>query len=150
MRSRPLLVVALVALGLPVAAVAAPSVGAGMSPVVSTALAGKNEVPKGAAGGSGLVVLHLDGAKHSVCWAFSNVVKIGKPLAAHIHRGTAGRNGPVIVPLGAAFKSKGCAMSTAAVIGAIEEHPSRYYVNVHTAMYKNGAIRGQLTPGMHG
>ena len=79
-----------------------------MSPVVSAKLAGKNEVPKGSPAGSGLVVLHLDATKGTVCWTFAEVAKIGKATAAHIHKGGAGKAGPVVVPLGAVYKAKGC------------------------------------------
>ncbi len=152
MRRRSLLVgtAAAAAVALPLTALAAPAVHRGMSPVVSAGLLGKNEVPKGAPAGSGLVVIHLDGAKRSVCWSFAKVTGIGKATAAHIHKAPRGREGAVVVPLGGSYRAKGCTKASAALIGAIEEHPSRYYVNVHTAKYPNGAIRGQLAPGMHG
>jgi hypothetical protein len=150
MRSRSLLVVALAALALPAVAMAVSSAHAGMSPVVSAKLLGKNEVPKASPTGSGIAVVHLDGAKGTVCWTFTKVAKIGKPTAAHIHKAAAGKSGPVVVPFGATYKAKGCTKAKASLIGAIEEHPSAYYVNVHTAKYPNGAIRGNLVAGMHG
>ena len=149
MRSRSLLAAALLALAVPAVAMAVSSAHAGMSPVVSAKLLGKKEVPK-AGVGSGLVVLHLDGAKGTVCWTFSKVAKIDKATAAHIHKASAGKSGPVVVPLGAGYKAKGCAKAATKLIGAIEEHPTAYYVNIHTAKYPNGAIRGNLAPGMHG
>ena len=76
------------------------------------------------------------------------VGKIDKPLASHIHKGAAGTAGPVVVPLGAAYKAKGCTKAPAKVVAAIEEHPSSYYVNIHTTKYPAGAIRGQLVVGM--
>jgi hypothetical protein len=149
MRSRSLLLAALAALALPAVAMAVSSVHSGMSPVVSAKLLGSKEVPKAGAG-TGLVVLHLDGGKGTVCWTFTNVAKIDKASAAHIHKGVAGKAGPVVVPLGGAYKAKGCTKAASKLIGTIEEHPSAYYVNVHTAKYPNGAIRGNLAAGMHG
>ena len=150
MRSRSLVIAALAALALPAAAMSVPLVHAGMSPVVSAKLLGTNEVPKGSSSGSGLAVVHLDAAQGTVCWTFTKVAKIDRPTAAHIHKAAKGKAGPVVVPLGAAYKAKGCAKAAAKLIGAVEEHPSAYYVNIHTARYPNGAIRGNLAPGMHG
>ena len=86
-------------------------------------------------------------AAGKVCWAFT-VKGIGTPTAAHIHKGGAGVAGPIVVPLGGAYKAKGCAPASKSVVAAIEASPSAYYVNVHTAKYPNGAIRGQLVVGM--
>ncbi len=137
-------------LGLIAAAVLAASAGAAMSPVVSSKLAGKSEVPKGSPRGKGVVTLHLNAAKSTVCWDFKGVSGFDKATAAHIHRGRAGVAGPVVVPFGAAYKSKGCTKAPKATIGKIEEHPNAYYVNVHSAKYPGGAIRGQLVAGMIG
>ena len=150
MRARLLVAMAIVAVVVPVTALASSSRHASMSPVVSAALSGKNEVPKGSPTGSGLAVVHFDGTKRTVCWTFAKVAKIGTPTAAHIHKGKARTAGPVVVPLGASYKTKGCTKASAKVIGAIEEHPGSYYVNVHTAKYPAGAIRGTLVVGMHG
>ena len=147
MRARLLVAAATVAVVVPVTAMASSAM---MSPVVSAKLLGKNEVPKGSATGSGLAVVHLDAAKGTVCWTFAKVVKIGKPLAAHIHKAKPGASGPIVVPFGGAYKAKGCTKASKTVITAIEEHPGSYYVNIHTAKYPAGAIRGQLVVGMHG
>jgi hypothetical protein len=105
-------------------------------------LQGTNEVPKGSPTGKGTAEVYLRGAT-KVCWEF-NYSGIGKPLAAHIHRGKPGKAGPVVVPFGAAFKREGCTTASAALLRAIAKNPSAYYVNVHTAKYPGGAIRGQL------
>jgi hypothetical protein len=68
-------------------------------------------------------------------------------VAAHIHRGTAGVNGPVVVPFtapGADGNSSGCATATAALIDDILGNPPGFYVNVHTKEHPGGAIRAQL------
>jgi hypothetical protein len=67
--------------------------------------------------------------------------------AAHIHRGAAGVNGPVVVPFtapGADGNSSGCATADAALIDEILGNPSGFYVNVHTMEHPAGAIRSQL------
>ena len=77
------------ALALGTAAMLAATAGAAMSPVVSSKLSGKNETPKGALAGSGIVTLHLDAKKGTVCWDFKGVKGFAGPNAAHIHKGGA-------------------------------------------------------------
>jgi hypothetical protein len=133
---------------LAVAAVLAPAALSSMHPEVATKLLGSAEVPKGAPAGRGIVNLTLDGAKGRVCWTFEGIKGIDRALAAHIHKAPAGKPGPIVVPLGGAYKAKGCTTAAKAVVSAIEAKPGAYYVNVHTAKYPAGAIRGQLVAGM--
>jgi len=90
----------------------------------------------------------------NVCWDLS-YNGIDAPVAAHIHAGAAGVNGPIVVPdpgppavsftnLGP-NNSSGCMDTIAANVEKIMAAPSQFYVNVHTATFPNGAIRGQLT-----
>ncbi|MDQ2982528.1 MAG: CHRD domain-containing protein [Actinomycetota bacterium] len=144
---RTILAAGLATFLLPAVALAA---GTSMSPVVSSKLSGKTEVPKGDRNGTGIVVLHLNATKRRACWKFKGIKNIGRPQAAHIHKGARGVAGPIVVPLGGAYKAKGCATAAKKVIVAIEEHPNRYYVNIHNAKYPAGAIRGQLVAGMIG
>jgi hypothetical protein len=130
-------VIALVALI--VAAGAAGAVRKGGS--LHATLAGKVEVPKGDPDGSGTAEVTFSGTK--VCWEIK-VSKVGTIVAAHIHKGKAGVAGPVVVPFGKTYKSKGCVASTASLIAAIKKNPGGYYVNVHNAKYPGGALRGQL------
>jgi hypothetical protein len=87
---------------------------------------------------------------------------------AHIHLGTTGRNGPVVVRLyptnGKRALIKGTKngelatgkITAASLQGPEKGHPLRAlikamqdgdaYVNVHTAEHKDGEIRGQITP----
>ena len=78
-------------------------------------------------------------------------------MAAHIHRGTAGENGPVVVgffgpPTSTAPPSSGdpgafstCVSITDQLAGEILKTPHRFYWNVHTAAFPGGAIRGQVS-----
>jgi hypothetical protein len=73
---------------------------------------------------------------------------IGTANGAHIHAGAAGKSGDVKVPLetpDASGAVKSCATVDPAVLKEIMANPAGYYVNVHTAEYPNGAVRGQLT-----
>jgi hypothetical protein len=128
---------AVVALAVPALAVGA----SGSTVKLKATLSGTVEVPKGDPNGRGTAEIAITGAR--VCWqlTYRNIVA---PTAAHIHRGSAGRAGPVVVPLGAKFARKGCGTASAAVARAIGRSPAGYYVNIHNARYPGGAIRGQL------
>jgi hypothetical protein len=82
-----------------------------------------------------------------VCYVLE-VEKIEPATAAHIHEAPAGRNGPVVVTIGAPTngRSAGCVdtgdQDLAADITLRE--PENYYVNVHNAEFPGGALRGQL------
>jgi hypothetical protein len=146
MKARHLLAAAALAVAaLPAAGLAGQTA---MHPELSAKLTGKTEVPKGSPTGHGIVNLTLSAAKGTVCWKFEGIAGIGQATAAHIHRAPVGKSGPVVVPFGAAYKAKGCATAAKSLITAIEAHPNSYYVNVHTARYPAGAIRGQLVAGM--
>jgi len=104
-------------------------------------MTGKAETPKGDPDGSGTAEIKITGTK--VCWEF-HTAKVGKLLAAHIHKGAPGAAGAVVVPFGATFKAKGCTVASASLAAAIIKSPGKYYVNVHNAKYPGGALRGQL------
>jgi CHRD domain len=130
---------------LAVAAVPALALAAAQKGSLHATMTGRAEAPTaGDPDGRGTAEIKFNG--NQVCWELS-VSKIGKPAAAHIHRGKAGVAGPVVVPLGAAYRSKGCIRSTPATVRAIQARPAGYYVNVHNAKYPNGAVRGQLRNG---
>jgi hypothetical protein len=133
-----------------VAAVLSPAafaVSTSMHPELGAKLAGKNEVPKGSPTAHGIVNLTLSTSKRRVCWTFE-LAQVSKPQAAHIHKGRAGTSGPVFIPLGSGYKTKGCTSAPKSKIEAVESHPNAYYVNVHDARYPSGVVRGQLVAGM--
>ena len=103
-------------------------------------LTGDAEVPgPGDPDGSGLARITLNQGLRKVCFDLE-VFDIEPAFAAHIHRGAAGENGPVVVTLGP--PTGGVAPS---LIKEIRQHPSGFYVNVHNAEFPPGALRGQLS-----
>jgi hypothetical protein len=92
--------------------------------------------------GTGAATLRLRKGQARVCFRFE-AQGIGAATAAHIHRGGPEVSGPVVVPLGT---SSGCVPATRAVVNAILASPAGYYVNMHTAEFPAGAVRGQLAP----
>jgi CHRD domain len=144
MKLPTLCVAAAVTCAIPATALAG---AAAMHPELGAKLSGKHEVPSGSPVGHGIVNLNLKAAAGKVCWKFE-IVGLPKPLFAHIHRAPVGRSGPIVVALGGRYKAKGCTSAPKKTIEAIESSPNAYYVNVHTAKFPNGAIRGQLVAGM--
>jgi hypothetical protein len=108
-------------------------------------LTGDQEVPANtsAAVGTGHITVGADGA---VSGSVSAPTLQG--MAAHIHIGPAGMNGPVIVPLTAGpdglWSVPAGAKLNAEQLAAYKA--GGLYVNVHTAEHKGGEIRTQLTP----
>jgi CHRD domain len=116
------------------------------------ALNGKNEISKdgsknaGDRDGAGSFSAVIKG--NQLCYGLA-VRDIANPVAAHIHRGLPNKNGPIVVPLtqpnaGDPGHSSNCTMVGNQLISQIRKHPGRFYVNVHTSDFPDGAIRGQL------
>jgi hypothetical protein len=115
------------------------------SKTVEVTLSGAEEVPPvaTAARGSGKFVV---GEDKSVSGGIT--VTGLSPVAAHIHTGARGQNGPVAVPLqktgDAGWSVAPGAKLTDAQYDAFKA--GNTYVNVHTPANKGGEIRGQLRP----
>ncbi len=113
---------------------------------------GAEEVPSpGDPDGMGTATVTLDSDSGQVSFTI-NVSNITLPAAAaHIHEGTRGVAGGVVVPLTAPDANgtaTGSAPADAALIQRITDNPAGFYVNVHTPDFPGGAVRGQLAaPG---
>jgi hypothetical protein len=112
------------------------------------------EADVGDPNGSGSATVILIPQTTTICFAVL-ASGISTPIAAHIHAGTAGQNGPVVVDFAPDIPSEepdprrqatssGCKNIGAGLLERIRNAPSRYYVNVHTNQFPGGAIRGQL------
>jgi hypothetical protein len=109
---------------------------------VKVMLGGANEVPPvtTSASGEGTISIADDGAVSG-----SVMTKGIQATAAHIHVGAPGKNGPVAVPFtkdGDTFKAPAGAKLNADQMKAFKA--GELYVNVHSAKYPDGEIRGQL------
>lgn len=109
-------------------------------------LTGAQEVGGGDPDGSGLAEITIEDNFDQVCWSITEVRNIGPVTAAHIHVGARGVNGPPVFTLTKNNEGtwKGCSEGGEWTQDRIEGDPERFYVNLHTADYPNGAIRGQL------
>lgn len=117
-----------------------------ISTTYTVELRGANEVGQGDPTGSGKAEISFADELSRVCWDLNNLTGLGPITGVHIHRGAAGVDGPVVMPLAQATGGgwRGCSGDTDWVQQAFDEGLSNYYVNVHTAEYPQGAIRGQL------
>ena len=109
-------------------------------------LRGANQVGPGDPDGYGTAEISFSDELTRVCWDLNDLQNLGPITGAHIHRGAAGQNGPVVLPFTRSAEGgwRGCSTDTDWVQRAFSEGLSNYYVNVHTAEYPEGAIRGQL------
>jgi CHRD domain len=126
--------------------------GGGQSKALFAVMTGKKEVSAqgekgvGDPDGRGSFAAIFDG--NELCYGLTNK-NIQNPVAAHIHRGSPSVAGPIVVPLqqpatGDPGASSDCVEVAADLAGAIRKNPHKYYVNVHTADFPGGAVRGQL------
>jgi hypothetical protein len=116
--------------------------------MLHTMMTGSQEVPgPGDPDGKGITHVKLHPAKGELCVAM-HVENIEPATAAHIHKGSVGVAGPVVVTLptpNASGHANGCVSADMTLLKAIKQNPSEYYVNVHNTPYPNGAVRGQLS-----
>ena len=111
------------------------------------AMTGEAEAPAGDPVATGTATVRFRAGQGQVCYQIA-AENLPPAAAAHIHVGAAGTAGNVVIPLktpDASGKSSGCAAATRPLVKAILSDPAGYYVNVHTADFPAGAIRGQLT-----
>ena len=130
--------------------------GSGKTNVFVGKMTGSVEVPPGDPNASGWAVITLRSSSNTVCYRL-HWDGLTSVTAAHIHSGAADVTGSVVVPFfGAPIPDTissvgGCVHDVdPALIQAIHDNPSDYYVNVHDAAFPGGAVRDQLHPaGKH-
>lgn len=113
---------------------------------MTASMNGSREVPKGDRDGRATARITTDARRGRVCYRIS-LKNVGVVGAGHIHKGAAGKAGPIVVAFFAkpTRRPNGCATGVSkSLIRAIERNPRQYYVNVHNKRYPAGAVRGQL------
>jgi hypothetical protein len=117
----------------------------GGNQAVQVRLTGDEEVPpvKTAGSGTGTVTVAEDRSVNATIHT-QNVPGV----AAHIHEGAAGQNGPVIVPMKKTGENDWSTDPGAKLTESQYESykAGRLYLNVHTPQNKGGEIRGQIRP----
>jgi hypothetical protein len=137
------------------AAKPAPATGARADVFLAATLSGHNEVPVDGGpatadpDGRGHIVLRV--RADQICFAF-DWHKIDAPTMGHVHSGAVATNGAVQLGLftgtlpDSLEAATGCVAADAGTVADLVAHPGKHYVNLHTAAYPGGAIRGQLRP----
>ena len=109
---------------------------------LSANLRGGNEVPPNASVNTGGTVVTVDGTTGVITWTTTSSIPLTSVTGHHIHQGVAGVNGPVVVNFASAYS--GSVTVTPALATSIIANPTGFYVNLHTATFTGGELRGQL------
>jgi hypothetical protein len=132
-----------------------PGVATGASDEVFTGtFTGAQEVPPVSTSAGGTVYVFINPAGTEIKYAVSYTGLSGPLVAAHIHAGSPGVSGQIMLPLTpgpstmfgsltqANFQSTSAATTWAAALNLIRT--GKAYVNLHTAAHPQGEIRAQL------
>ncbi len=115
-------------------------------------LSGSEEVDTIGADANARVRITLNARSGRACYStlrIGDVLANGEtaPTKLHLHNAAAGANGPVVVDftdLAVTGRRAGCVTADKALLQTMVSTPGQFYVNVHTATFPNGAVRGQL------
>ena len=125
-----------------VAGLAMPLAAQAASVKLGATLSGTNEPGGGDADGAGTFVVEIDPDAGDVCYTVKST-NIAAPTMAHVHAGAAGVNGAPVLTIDPKGDDE-CIAAEPAVLKPIVNNPAGFYVNIHTADFPAGAIRGQL------
>ncbi|MBW8826886.1 MAG: CHRD domain-containing protein [Acidobacteria bacterium] len=99
--------------------------------------------------GSGSAVIRLVPERAEVCYTLT-VRNVDVVTQAHIHRGEAGQDGDAVLALTPPDRSgtiTSCAAGDGILLEELQSSPSSFYLDVHSATFPKGALRGQLGEG---
>jgi hypothetical protein len=119
---------------------------------VPVILNGTNQVPPNTSTAKGVATLYQNSSQLCYNMTLNGLMGV---TASHVHKGGVTENGPIILTLfSSANKTASELMSTAqngcinankTILATIGKNATGYYVNVHTAKYPDGEIRGQIS-----
>ena len=109
---------------------------------LSTVLSGSSEVPPNVSVNTGSTSVSINATTGAITWNTLSTIPVGSVPGYHIHEARALANGPVRVNFNAAYS--GTVVVTPALAASIIANPADFYVNLHTAAFPGGELRGQL------
>lgn len=132
----------------------------------STTLSGKEEVPPTDSSATGWAKFQTNDNGTQVSY-WINLTGLNEITGAHIHNGSAGQNGDIVVSLSGQQSAENGNNSTITLNGNITQNELQgplkgkelselvslmsdgvVYVNVHSGEFQNGEIRGQIVSGL--
>ena len=108
----------------------------------TTDLKGATEVPPTDSAATGTAEVSVDTEAKTVTWTVKVDGLTGDATAAHIHGpASATEKAPPVIDMSSAIMAGSGAITDAQVA---EMKAGKYYVNLHTAKFPDGEVRGQL------
>ena len=116
------------------------------APTFGAKLTGGAEVPANASPGTGSFEARLNKDTSVLKWKVSYAGLTGPVTAAHLHGPAApGANAGVVVPFSGPLASPITGEATLTSAQVADLTAGKWYVNLHTAAYPGGEIRGQVS-----
>ena len=112
-------------------------------------LSGAQEVPTVNSAGSGQAELQWNRTTNVASWKVTFTGLSGEVTGAHIHGpASPGENAGVVIPFMTGMSGTITGQTNLTSAQALDLAAGRWYVNIHTAAFPGGEIRGQLTQRM--
>ena len=110
-------------------------------------LRGAGEPSGGDLDGAGVALIRFADTGDQICARFQTE-KLATITAAHIHRGSSQAIGAPLVMLDLPDGDwlDDCVAAERGLLDEIRDNPAGFHVNVHTAEFPDGAVRGQIAP----
>jgi Cu/Zn superoxide dismutase len=113
--------------------------------IYDTPLSGAQEVPPVATSATGTAEVSLNNNTNLLTWKVTYNGLTSAPMAGHIHGPAApGQNAGVVVPFASVGAQPVTGQATVTPQQVADLAGGRWYVNIHSANFPNGEIRGQL------
>lgn len=109
-------------------------------------LDGKSQVPPNDSAGTGTLDASYDTDSKALTWTIEYSGLTGDAVAAHFHGpADAGANASIAVPISGPLASPIKGNATLTDAQAADLQAGKWYLNIHTAKFPDGEIRGQVT-----